>query len=80
MKTLKREIKDLETERAMLESYQTNTNSFASVMRERLKKSNPTKYPKSSSLLKDVIILKKHYKHEIPPPSRNNAEEFARVL
>lgn len=36
MKTLKREIKDLEAERAMLESYQTITNSFASVMRGRL--------------------------------------------
>lgn len=51
MKTLKREIKDLEAERA-LESYQTNTNSFASVMREHLQKSYPSKYPKSSYLLK----------------------------
>lgn len=58
MKTLKRDIKDLGAEMAMLESYQTNTNSFASVMRERLKKSNSSKYSKSSSLLKDIIILK----------------------
>lgn len=58
MKTLKRDIKDLGAEMAMLESYQTNTNSCASVMRERLKKSNSSKYSKSSSLLKDIIILK----------------------
>lgn len=80
MKTLKREIKDLEAEKAMLESYQMNTNSFASVMRDRLKKSNPSKYSKSSFLLKDIIILKKHYKNEIPPPSINDAEEFARII
>lgn len=64
----------------MLEPYQMNTNSFASVMRDRLKKSNPSKYSKSSFLLKDIIILKKHYKNEIPPPSINDAEEFARVI
>lgn len=64
----------------MLESYQMNTNSFASVMRDRLKKSNPSKYSKSSFLLKDIIILKKHYKNEIPPPSINDAEEFARII
>lgn len=49
-------------------------------MRERLKKSNPSKYSKSSSLLKDIIILKKHYKNEILPPSINDAEEFARII
>lgn len=59
MKTLKREIKVLEAEKAMLESYQMKTNSFASVMRDRLKKSNPSKYFKCSFLLKDIIILKK---------------------
>ena len=64
----------------MVSSSQQNANSFGSVMRERLRKSNPSKYAKSSSLLKDIIILKKHYKNEIPPPSKNDADEFACII
>lgn len=80
LKSLKREIKDLEAEKAMVESYQQSGNSFSSVMRERLRKSNPSKYIKSSALLKDIIILKKYYKNEIPPQSTNDAEEFRSII
>ncbi|CAC5418124.1 unnamed protein product [Mytilus coruscus] len=67
LKNIKNEIADLEDELVRATAYEAKSgNSFTKVVKDRLRKSNPTKYFQSSVLLRDVMALKTAYDNRIP--------------
>ncbi|CAC5423020.1 unnamed protein product [Mytilus coruscus] len=81
LKNIKNEIADLEDELVRATAYEAKSgNSFTKVVKDRLRKSNPTKYSQSSVLLRDVMALKTAYDNKIPTVSQNDKLEFQKKI
>ncbi|CAC5358402.1 unnamed protein product [Mytilus coruscus] len=81
IKNIKNEVADLEDELVCASAYEAKSgNSFTKVVKDRLKKINPSKYSQSSVLLRDVIALKTAYDNKIPTVSQNDKLEFPKKI
>ena len=77
---IRKEVKTLEQEKESVASYTTTSHSFNSIMRSRLKATNMKNYSNSAILMKDLIILKKHYNSIVPAQNGTDKEGIDTVL
>ena len=61
-----------------MESYSSLKDSYTNKIRPRLRATDPLKYAKVSILLKDLIVLKTHFKGKVP--SMDEDENFKLIL
>ena len=81
IKNLKDDISNLKLEKEQSNAFaEKNDASFVKVVRERLRRTDPTKYSNPSKLMADIIALKTAYNGLIPSASQNDKLEFAKHL